>query len=164
MARPRAWADLILNQTMIGGGGQMTPLDILFDLGIVRLDTVTVTRIVGSLMVVPDGSGMGPQGSQRVDVGIGVAGADAFSFGVTGLPNPAASDQYPPRGWLYVTTQVARQDALDNNAQFPRWNFDVRAMRRIDKGILFLAATNSLVIGSAGTLRLVGRVRALCLT
>ena len=166
MARPRAWADLIFSAS-IAPAAKMTPLDILFDLDPNPIDTITVTRIVADLhgfIEMPD-----PQveGISGIDVGIGVCSKQAFDLGVTAVPDPAVSTDYPPRGWLYVATHWVAESAgaatLQNGIQ-PSWHVDVGAMRKIDKGILFIAAALRTIDGESLTVRFGGRVRALCLT
>ncbi len=161
MARPRAWADLIFN-AVIPSGSNMVALDILFDLGVARLDTITVVRLVGALHIIPNSFGTGPLGAQRVDIGIGVASAPAFP---TAVPQPDISTEYPPRGWLYITNKwMAMPGEVSGKIMWPDWEFDIRTMRKLDKGILYVAAGNNNVSGTAESVVLGGRIRALCLT
>ena len=163
MARPRAWADLIWSAE-ITNGSEMTPLDILADLSPNPIDTITVTRLVAGLHVFMDMTNQEVQGIMRLDLGVGVCAASAFTAGV---PNPAVSTEYPARGWLYVTTRWLSQNSGANSSQSQHqqsWDVDIGAMRKIDKGVLFVAATANLVDGSAIDLRVGGRIRALCLT
>ena len=161
--RPRAWADLIF-QAQIGSGAIMTPLNILADLGANVLDTVTVTRLIGSLHAFIEMPDPQVQGIMRVDLLIGVVGASGFTAGV---PDPGISSEYPIRGHLYATTKWVAQSAgasTMQQSQQPAWEVDLGAMRKIDKGILYVAAKNTLVDGAAFTVRVGGRIRALCLT
>jgi len=50
---------------------------------------------------------------------------------------------------------------LQNQATF---QFDLRAMRKIDKGILFSRIDNTNSVGTASTVLVRGRIRVLCLT
>jgi len=41
---------------------------------------------------------------------------------------------------------------------------DLRSMRRVDKGKLFLAVSSTFIAGASYNVQIVGRVRVLCLT
>ena len=161
--RPRAWADLKF-QAQIVSGGIMTPLNILADLGANVLDTVTVTRLIGSLHAFIEMPNPEVQGIMACDLTIGVVGSAGFTAGV---PDPGITSEYPIRGYLYATTKWIGQNSGANSSQnqhMPAWDVDLGAMRKIDKGILYVAAKNTLVDGVAFTIRVGGRIRALCLT
>ena len=141
----------------------MTPLDILVDLGVSRLDTVTIVRLVGQMAVFPDIPIVSTTSNQIIDVGIGVASEQAFTAGA--VPQPDQTDEYPARGWLYVATKSLFRGNLDTTGEhYPTWEFDIRSMRKIDKGRLYLAAGNGLGDGTPIVVRFQGRIRALCLT
>jgi len=162
MARPRAWADLKFN-VVIPSSNDMTPLDILVDLGASRLDTITIVRLVGQMAVVPEIPVTSATSNQIIDVGIGVATEAAFTAGT--VPEPDTTTEYPARGWLYVATKsLFRGNLATVGEMFPAWEFDIRAMRKIDKGRLYLAAGNGLGDGTPVAIRFQGRIRALCLT
>ena len=106
--RPRAWADLIFQQ-QITSGAFMATQDLLADLAARPLDTVTVTRIVGTLHLFIEMPDPQVEGIMKLDVGIGVVAASAFP-GVA-VPDPGISTEYPPRGWLYADTKWVAQSA-----------------------------------------------------
>ena len=162
MARSRAWADLRFSAA-IASSGNMAPLDILFDLGTSRLDTITVTRLVGDIYGIYDPSFAENEGISRVDVGIGVSPQAPFL--VVQVPEPDVTTEYPIRGWMYVATMWVSCIG-DTNPQIDRGHlhFDIRTMRKVDKGILYVAAANNIVSGVGTTIRVGGRIRALCLT
>ena len=162
--RPRAWADLLFNIGILNNTN-MVPLDILFDLGASRLSVITVVRLVAQFAVVGELPLQVATGTSRIDVGIGVATVEGFDGGATTTPQPDVSTEYPIRGWLYATTKVVfNTNNSGSLSAFPQWEVDMRAMRKIDKGILYLAAANNNADGDAINVRLIGRVRALCLT
>ena len=162
MARPRAWADLKFNVT-IADAASMTPLDILIDIGAGRLDTITIVRLVGQMAVMPEIPVVSTTSNQIIDVGIGVATQAAFDTG--NVPRPQITTEYPARGWLYLATKSLFRGNLDTVGEhYPTWEFDIRSMRKIDKGRLYLAAGNGLGDGTPTTIRFQGRIRALCLT
>ena len=161
--RPRAWADLKF-QAQIGSGALMTALDLLADLAPQPLDTITVTRIIGSLHAFIEMPNPEVQGIMACDLAIGVVAASTFPATV---PDPTVTSEYPARGYLYATTKWVAQNSGANSSQsqhMVQWDFDIGAMRRVDKGILYVAAGNTLIDGTAFTLRVGGRLRALCLT
>ena len=64
-------------------------------------------------------------------------------------------------GTKYVGQALTSATGVFNvNAYF---EFDMRAMRKVDKGILFMRMANG-NINVGGAMEVVGRVRALCLT
>jgi len=163
--RNRAWADLLVNTTLSSGGNVV--LNLLTNAPTV--DTITAIRIISRLEARAVATDQ-VEGTQLVDIGIGVTSVEAFAGGITTLPSPVTDTEFPPRGWLYVARRVYQLGLpiisggggpIHTVAVF---DFDLRAMRKIDKGVLFLAATSTNVDGSAVSLSLTGRVRSLCLT
>jgi len=162
VSRNRAWADARFIGTVLAAG---TPIAANLLVDAPTLDTLTATRIIGDVTVLYDQASTVVDSLSLVECGIGVTSVEAFAAGVGSLPTPDISTEYPPRGWLYCAGQAVYQQAestgvLSTNARFV---FDVGAMRKIDKGVLFVVFTNTnLVIG--GAMRIVGRIRTLCLT
>ena len=100
-----------------------------------------------------------------VDLGIGVSSVEAITAGAASLPSPSDPLQYPPRGWLYVSSQPVWEKAESTGILqgVARFQFDIRAMRKIDKGNLFMVV-NHVNITVGGSMQLTGRVRVLCKT
>ena len=164
MPRPRAWADAKVNSTVLTGASASSQ-DILLDLASDPIDTVTVTRLVGVLTVLPILAIIAQDYTQAVHVGIGVASRQAFTAGAASLPNPNVTAEYPPRGWLYVTSMwLFKINSTTHDDHYPEIHFDIRTMRKLDKGVLFLALHNEAISGSTEDLKVGGRIRALCLT
>jgi len=161
VARPRAWADVIFN-VLIATGGVANPIDILFDLGSSRLATITVARLVGQMVMVP--SVPGTAGLEALDWGVQVITEEAFTAGPAGIPNPGVTTEYPARGWLVLGREVVGSLVAGEDGLNPRWQFDIRTMRKIDKGRLALSMTSNNMQGATQTVRVIGRIRALCLT
>ena len=163
-SRPRAWSDQrILIASLVAGTPQK------FDLleNAPALDTHTVIRIIGHLTFMYSPNSTVVDSLSVVDVGIGVSSVEAFAVAAgAGLPAVESDSKYPPRGWLYMATRPVSQQTGDtfegSHNEQATFDFDVRAMRKIDKGILFLLMEqNNVLVG--GSMRVVGRVRALCL-
>jgi len=160
--RNRAWADTrYKGEAMVAGTDVIT--DLLVNAPVV--DTLTAIRIVGELVFAYIVTNTLSDSDSIVDVGIGVTSADAFPT-PSAMPDPASDSSYPPRGWLWVATGYVGQaltastGVFNTNAVF---KFDIRAMRKIDKGKLFLRAAQA-NINVGGAMELTGRVRVLCLT
>ena len=115
--------------------------------------------------MVPDDRNATDDTVQQIDVGIGVGSQEAFTAGV--VPDPNVQADYPTIGWLYITTKMM---VINNSSgtlegfHFPEWHFDVGANRKVDKGVLYLAVHNTGADGGGAQIRIIGRVRSLCLT
>ncbi len=162
--RHRTWADTIFTQ-IIASGGAGLPINLLADAPTV--DTLTAIRLVVDLTAVPDPALSAVDGSQLVHVGIGVASLEAFNIGISALPNPNDDNDYPPRGWLYVAPSLVHRAVGAGPIDIVRygeWHVDIRSMRKIDKGVLFIIVENAAALGTSFAIAVSGRVRALCLT
>ena len=165
VSRRRAWADTRIVDTLLGDGVALKT-DLLA--GAPTSDTLTAVRIIGELYVYFSNTDE-TEGRGSIDVGIGVSSGEAFAVGATALPDPTTTTEYPPRGWLYVATQPMVQTLPTGGTPVsifrkePIFKFDLGAMRKIDKGTLFLLVEQN-VIGGVLSPRLMGRVRVLCLT
>jgi len=160
--RPRAWADTILNVSVVGDAA-IAPVNLLASL--TASDTITAVRLVGDILIVPENADTNESVRNLLTMGIGVTSLEAFNASV--LPDARTEADFPPRGWLY---RDAKPYLFSNSATFgielaelPRFKFDLRAARRVDKGVLFLEAFNDALMGT-GSVRLMGIIRALCLT
>ena len=163
--RNRAWADLRLVAETLNLTGSL--LDNLLEVA-PTVDTLTAVRIVGDLTVEFDPTSTHSDQLNVIDVGIGVASQEAFALGTTALPDPRTQADYPPRGWLYINTQPVMNSIDATNQAIAtrpaRFQFDIRSMRKIDKGVLYLLIQSSAGKGSGVTTLVSGRVRTLCLT
>ena len=157
--RGRTWADTILSTVITTGA--VTGNNLLVDAPTV--DTLTVQRIVGHLQILPADGFESVNSSMRIDLGIGVSSAEAFAANV--LPDPDVVTEYPPRGWLWVDSVAYYHGVADGDPRhYPEVKIDIRAARRVDKGVLFFAFRNTLVQNTTATVLMIGRIRVLCLT
>ena len=161
--RPTVWVDTILNDTI--------------DTGIFKDDLTaalpateqqTVTRIVGDIHIGPSSITANITFEQVIDIGIGVASQPAFdaASGV-GLPDPRVVAESPARDWLWVTRVLVHKERPAGTTlqlHLVDIHLDLRAARKIDKGVLFLIAVKTVVSGAASDLLLQGRLRALVQT
>ena len=162
-SRNRAWADVRIVEAL--GSGSSVLKDLLAGAPVV--DTLTVIRLVGEIRL-----SASPQGEneyeQTIDIGIGVSSSQAFA--TAGALPDLKTLGFPPRGWLYKATDVCYQSLPTGGTPTAMWRkdclfkFDLRAMRKIDKGTLYMELENTARVGTATTLNITGFIRALCLT
>ncbi len=166
--RRLAWSDVLYTDLSLAAAGFVIT-NLLTASGTVDLDTLTVTRIIISVDVVSIETNESEY-TQLVDFGIGVCSVEAFNIGVTALPDPNMVADYPPRGWLFVDRRAAQQSLPTGGTptgiyrQNIRFAEDLRAQRKIDRGVLFAIWRNTTVGLSASSLTLNGRIRVLCMT
>jgi len=162
--RRRTWADTNLSLTLVSDAVQ----EINLLTNVLPSDTKTAVRIIGRLIACPASLTAQVQGGMRIDIGIGVATEEAFGVGGASLPNPSLPANQPARGWLYKTTMTCIKEhdsGTTNEFTFVDvLHFDVRAMRKVDRGILFLGIESDSFVGSAFDVDLIGTIRVLCLT
>jgi len=164
--RRRSWADRRFPGTNVAATGPLS-FDLLANAPV--SDSLTVTRIIGDFTLQYLVSTTVNDSLSIVDVGIGVASSAAFAVAsAAGLPDPSLETEYPDRGWLYIKSLPVSQilDAAGGVSivdRVARFEFDIRAMRKIDKGILFMILeNNNITVG--GAMQLTGRIRSLVLT
>ena len=100
------------------------------------------------------------EGSQHVDIGIGITSQEAFA--ANAVPDPNVAGDAPTRGWIYrcryrIWGFAADQAAVD----YVRIEKDIRSKRRLDNGEAYLVVNNTAVEGATGSIRLSGIVRML---
>jgi len=142
--------------------------DVLIDLlaNAPTSDTLTLVRLVMDLNFHYIVTNTLSDSDSIVDVGVGVTSKEGFDAGAASVPDPQDQTAYPPRGWIYVNSLYVGQ-AL--TADTGVWNnhgiikADIGAMRKVDKGILFMRVANT-NLNVGGAMEVTGRVRALCLT
>ncbi len=165
MARRRAWADFIVNLDI--ADAVIESVNLLTQTP--DIDTITVARLIGRLRLVHTSLTAQIDSRMVLDIGIGVASSEAFIVGSgLGLPQPGGAGSAPPRGWLY-RTQIECLKVHSTGTQYEILlpgdiSFDVGAMRKVDKGILFMAVESKDVAGTVANVQLTGLIRALCLT
>ena len=103
------------------------------------------------------------EGHQVLDIGIAVAEQDAFS--ALALPDVgAALAEYPTRGWIYRCRHSLQGFAADQPAVDVRSVYrDIRAMRKLDNGLVYLQAQNAPGSGAASSVNVMGITRCLYL-
>ncbi len=166
MARPLAWADSHIDATFtVTGGGFVA--DLL--LGLAANDTITVIRLIIHLMAVPQNLSDNIDGGSIVTAVIGVSASEAFVANV--LPDPGTPTEVPARGWLWKDRIIAVGNSVTGPPAHDVYygtelKADIRAMRKVDRGNLYLTmqSNNMAVSGSFLPISVSGIVRALCAT
>jgi len=159
--RRRTWADRTVD-LLIASAGQTIPIDLLSDLP--TTDVKTVTRLIGKLTATYSDPDAAVTSVQRIDMGIGVAAQEAFSAGI--VPDPATQADYPALGWLWVgtmTTMKVNASGTTESFHVPEERWDIGAQRKVDKGVLYFVADNTLISASGASIRITGRIRSLVL-
>ncbi len=157
--RNRAWADTIVEEVLVATGGTFQ-LDLLADAPV--SDTLTAVRIVLDIEAGTSITG-GGDFTNLVSLGIGVSSVEALSAGGASLPAPNVTDEYPPRGWLYIASKLAWTTSAQTARRNAIFQADLRSMRKVDKGRLFMRIVNLNMTGME-SINVYGRVRVLCLT
>ena len=157
--RPLAWGSNMLSQVIVANAG-LTPLNLLTDLA--ASDTITAIRLVGRITVVPSDASATNSGVQRIDFGVGVSASEAFTANV--LPDANAGGEQPARGWLWRDSLVCVHEDTVKVHYFGSLTLDIRSMRKVDRGVLYLTAFSTTMSGTGFTTRMIGILRVLCAT
>ena len=166
MARPRAWGTTFIDE-QYNVANTETNFNLLAEL--TPSDTITAMRILVHVIAVPQNLSDNIDGGTVVDMGIGVASLEAFTAGV--LPNVNVAGEVPARGWLWRDRLIAVGNSVTGPPVHDVYfgtevHADLRAMRKVDRGVLYLSTRSSdiKVSGTYLPLALVGIVRVLCAT
>ncbi len=165
MPMHREWVDLGMSQLNIQVGAAITPLDILFDMR--EVVNKTVVRLIIGITTHCENPDVNASGMSRLSMGIGVATREGFDAGAAAIPAPGITTEFPIHGWLWRAAYgiVYANDATVGMEvyQFPRVDLDLRASRKVDKGVLYFAASLAALQGAIDV-ELTGMIRALMLT
>ena len=162
VSRPTVWADDILNFQMSANTSAS-----LVDLrgALTDTDRFTLIRLIVRLCVLPANGDTVESGQNQLAIGVGVTSAEAFAAGV--VPDPKTEADYPRLGWLWrdILPYFRVRDNTNSllESHYPEARVDIRAARKIDRGVPFMAFDSSVVQGfaSGGAVRVSGLVRAL---
>ena len=159
--RKTVWIDTLHNPVIASGGVHADTL--------IAAPTSTDQRIAGMTLIrtiichdysyaVHDSG----EGSQIIDVGIGVTSQEAFASTI--LPDPNNAIDHPTRGWVYRCRHKIHGFAADQAAVDVRSVYrDIRSKRKIDNGELYIHIVNSALSGAASSIQVIGITRCLFL-
>ena len=157
------WVDTLVDNDLASTGSHVQDLTSTLTLSDLRISQVTIMRTIVRLDIAYTVHDSG-EGSQLIDIGIGVAGRDAFDAGVASLPNPDVETDFPTKGWLWRSRYRVFGFAADQPAVSVRAvDMDLRSRRKMDNGRAFVIIKNSPMEGVATTVTVVGLIRQLYL-
>ena len=157
------WSDTLMSNDIASGGTLHLQLTAGFSADETRLASMTLMRTIIGMDVGHAVHDSG-QGSQLIDVGIGVTSQEAFAAGVASLPDPNTFDDFPTRGWVFRARGRVFGFAADQPAVYSwRIDRDVRSRRKLENGVAYIVFANSASEGSTGAVRVTGLIRQLYL-
>ncbi len=160
--RATLWVDTIIDSNVTDGGG-----NVLVDLStsaVVDRQTFTAIRWIIRLLAVPSVIANATVSTQRVSIGIGVVSRDAFVAGGAAVPSPSVMTEFPTEGWVLRDhgILVNQQDSGTVEAwHFPEFRYDIRAARKIGRGVPFLSMGNADLIAGTTAVKVAGVIRTL---
>ena len=155
--RKTAWKDSLFNK-IVASGAAGSASSLLGDW--INVDTRgnTLVRMIMCYSVTPEVP-HAVTGLQTLDMGIATTSQEAFAAGV--VPDANAASDEPLGPWVFRCRHlVANHSALSIYA-FSEINRDLRAMRMIGNGELYLTLSNSIISGVAFDVRWHGIIRCL---
>ncbi len=154
---PRMWVDTEMNDDVAVAAQLLVSL--LTGVTQSRFDQMTLLRTIIGMDLGRTVHDSG-EGSEALACGIGIVSQEAFAAGQ--VPDPTNALDFPPRGWIWRAKFRTFGFAADQPAVFSRRvDVDLRAMRKLENGHLFIAVDNDAIEGTSGTCRLVGYIRTL---
>jgi len=155
------WADHLPNMTI--ATGTLVRTNVLDDMSTQpdRFNRMTLTRTVIGIDVARLTHDSG-EGSDQVFLGLGVIGLDAFNISGAAIPDPFIMSDYPIRGWIWRAAYRVYGFAADQPAVFNRRiDLDIRAQRKLENGVMFLAVKNTAFEGTSSVITVSGIIRTL---
>ncbi len=153
--RRTQWMDNNFGALIANGGDDVQ--DLRGPLGLRDIQGSTITRIVGSISI-HSATIAGAYGVQRVSIGIGVASEEAVTANV--VADPETEGDVPAGGWLTREVRVIGQNGT-GTWPVDRWQFDLRAQRKLVGGVPFLVLENTNLTGTSFTIRFDVNIRIL---
>ena len=102
------------------------------------------------------------EGSQIVDIGLGISTQEAFAADV--LPDPNTATEHPTLGWVFRARGRVFGFAADQPVVYVwRVDRDIRAKRILANGVSYAIWKNNNSEGATGTIRVTGLIRQLWL-
>ena len=153
MPRNFYWRDTLVD-SVLADGGQVIPT-LMGDITPTESRGMTIERVILDLQLIPTSLWVA-EGTQLIDIGIGVVGQDALTAGA--VPDPSVTADRPPRGWLFRTRCLV-QDHAAGPAPIVLCKGDFRGKRKVDHGELVMIADSTAQFGTAFSVTITGIVR-----
>ena len=153
------WVDTLINHDVTNNSQLLLSLVTGFTSEELRLASMTLMRtIVGfDIGYTVHDSG---EGSQSIDIGIGVTSQEAFAANT--VPDPNVDSDFPTRGWIFRARGRIFGFAADQPMVYSwRVDRDLRSRRKLENGECYVAFNNFSVEGVASTVRVNGLIRQL---
>ncbi len=157
-SRTPYWVDTFANNSIATGGVER--LSLLGGLSAADKRGITVVRLLIHIMADVSSPNV-VLGHSVMFFGIGVSSTEAFALGVTALPDPDAGADRPARGWLYRDFIMCRDNTAEGESREGELRADVRAMRKVDDGELFMTLKNVNIASTGFTIQYQLMIRTL---
>ena len=155
------WIDTLLNLQISSGSQGSQTLQSQLSVVEARFAGLTLLRTIIGLNLghLVHDSG---EGSQIIDLGIGITSQEAFAAAI--LPDPNVSTDFPTRGWIFRGRYRTYGFAADQAAVFQeRVDKDIKARRKLENGEAYIVVNNVPDQGTTGTVHVGGLIRQLWL-
>ena len=153
------WSDTLMNLAVGSGSQNSVSLVTDFSNEEMRLAQLTLLRTIIGIDVGHSVHDSG-EGSQIIDLGIGVTSQEAFAAG--SLPDPKVGSDHPTRGWIFRARGRVFGFIANDPAVFTwRLDRDIRSRRKLENGECYIVVDNTLSEGSSGAVAVVGLIRQL---
>ena len=157
MPRQSYWDNTLVSQSIATGGQAV--IDLSGTPGALS-EGFTLVRTIFDLYILPNSGTPSANGSQMLDIGVGLTSKEAFAASV--VPDPNDPTERPVQDYIYRTRCVVMQD--DTQVLAPTMcRGDIRAGRKLAGGTLYMAIDSIVLTGSSFTIRVAGLVRCLIL-
>ena len=158
MPRHSYWVDTLVDMNIASGSRAMIRLGSL-DLVFLDSRTATVIRTIVDLWLV-SATVAGAWGASEDWYGVGVTPSQAFNAGVANVADPFIQDEHPTHGWLLKSMCVSSQNGTGTPVAV-HCHADIRAMRKVENGVVFLTVAYEPMVGMAFPLEVRGLIRLL---
>jgi len=159
MVRRSRWVDVAFNQVLTNASENL--FDMLDGMAPVDVAGTTLVRSIYRLDFYTN-SLTTAAGIQNISIGSGITSREAFTSGSVSIADPDDGDEAPMSGWIFRTRGAVHADP---DSPLPPWRVDadIRGMRKIDRGQLFLKINNVAQLGTAQSVKMTGLTRSLIL-
>ncbi len=155
--RATDWIDTLV--VMSASSGAQDFLSLMTGVAPVNVRRQTLVRTIIDLELFST-TVAGAWGTQRIDLGVGIASQEAFAAGV--LADPDVAGDQPSRGWIFRTRRMVSQNGIGGQI-LHHVHVDIKAGRKLDDGEAYIIMNSTADLGTAFTTRAVGIVRQLWL-
>jgi len=159
--RATTWRDTFISSTIVADAAQ-TPIA-LSDVTVPKLEANdTVIRVLLMLQFCEAALNTA-KAVISMNIGVGVTSQEAFSAGTTAMPDVNITVDKPRLGWLVRGELMVPSSGSDATRPVPVavYERDIRAMRKVENGVLFLLLRSNTELGTGFSSFARGLVRCL---